>query len=424
MSDTPTLQGRRVILGICGSIAAYKAAVLVRLLVRAGAEVRVLMTPAATEFVTPLTLATLSKYPVLTSVTSAEGWNNHVELGLWADVYVIAPATANTLARLANGLCDDILAAVYLSARCPVLLAPAMDVDMWQHPSTRANIARLQAYGNSIIPVGVGELASGLSGAGRLAEPEEIVTAIGVELATSQNRGKSDATPGAETLAGISVLVTAGPTYEPIDPVRFIGNRSSGKQGLALVEELLAAGARVELVLGPVQLTPKPHPRLQVHQVETAQQMFDRSTRLWPACAVGVLAAAVADYRPASVATEKIKKSDVADAGLDLQLLRNPDIAAALGAQKRQDQRLIGFALETQNGLAHARRKLERKQLDAIVLNLHTPQAAAFGADDNEVTILLANGQKTAYGRMPKQEVAKAIVSVVAQLLTGEQNDQ
>ena len=388
-----------VIVGVSGSIAAYKAVALVRLLVKAGAEVQVLMTPAAAAFVSPLTFSTLSKRPVFTSVLSEDGWNNHVELGLWADAYVIAPATANTLARLANGLCDNILAAVYLSARCPVFFAPAMDVDMWAHPSTRANVERLQGFGNRIIPVGEGELASGLHGAGRLAEPEEIVRVLAKAL-------KDD---GGGPLAGKRTLVTAGPTHEPIDPVRFIGNRSSGKQGLAIVEALLSAGAAVDLVLGPVQLSPKPHTRLTVHDVQTAQQMHDASVALWPACDIGVLVAAVADYRPDSAATQKIKKDPGSGDGLDLKLIRNPDIAATLGHVKRNDQCLVGFALETEDGVAHARSKLARKRLDAIVLNLHKPGASAFGGDDNEVTILTAQTQQ-AYPRGSKSEVAAWVV--------------
>ena len=491
MSPEPPFRGRRLIVGVCGSIAAYKAALLTRLLVRAGAEVRVLMTPAATAFVTPLTLSTLSRHEVLTSVISPEGWNNHVELGLWADAYVIAPATANTLARLAHGLCDDVLAAVYLSARCPVLVAPAMDVDMWQHPSTRDNVARLERHGVTVIPVGEGELASGLSGAGRLAEPEDIVAAIERRLAEHPNASAPDTrdadlsdadTPdadlaGADTpdtdlreadlrdadsqdadtrtaprprqpidtspepdtdhdaapgdrapdtepanagrLAGATVLVTAGPTYEPIDPVRFVGNRSSGKQGLAIVEALLARGARVELVLGPVRLAPKPHPRLRVHAVTTAREMHTACLARWPACTAGILCAAVADYRPAEVAEHKIKKplasaQSGGDAdGITLRLVRNPDIAAELGAAKRADQFLVGFALETENGLANARGKLARKRLDAIVLNVHGPAASAFGGDDNAVTIVGADGDIATHNRAPKRVVAELVAGLL-----------
>ena len=403
------MRGRRIIVGLSGSIAAYKAVVLVRALVKAGAEVRVLMTPAAAAFVSPLTLSTLSKHEVLTSVISGEGWNNHVELGLWADAYVVAPATANTLARLANGICDNILAAVYLSARCPVLFAPAMDVDMWAHPSTQANVARLEGYGDTIIPVGEGELASGLSGAGRLAEPEDIVRALEGVL--------TDGGP----LAGKHVLLTAGPTHESLDPVRFLGNRSSGKMGLALADALLAAGARVTLVLGPASAAAEPryaatlsHARLTLVRVRTAREMHAASTAAWPDCDAAVLAAAVADYRPATEAPEKIKKGD---AKLTLELVRNPDIAADLGARKRPGQVLLGFALETTDGERHARGKLDRKRLDAIALNRHTAAASAFGGDDNEVTVLLADGSARALGRHPKPAIAAALVDLLTELI-------
>ena len=422
----------RIIVGVSGSIAAYKAVLLVRLLVKAGAEVRVLMTPAATRFVSPLTFSTLAKSEVLTDVVSEAGWNNHVELGLWADAYVIAPATANTLARLANGLCDTVLAAVYLSARCPVLFAPAMDVDMWLHPSTQANIQKLESYGNEIIPVGEGELASGLNGAGRLAEPADIVAALSRKLAghsepVSRKRHHTDPHSNAQApdgrLAGKRVLVTAGPTHEPIDPVRFIGNRSSGRQGSAIVEALLEQGAAVELVLGPVSIPEafealsRKHPaRLRTHSVQTAVEMHDFATALWPDCDAGILVAAVADYRPETVAEQKIKKTPGQEEGMTLRLVRNPDIAAALGAAKRDDQTLIGFALETENGVANARGKLERKGLDAIVLNLHTSGASAFGGGDNAVTFVTAEGT-VPLARQSKAHVGQAIATRLAELV-------
>lgn len=405
MATTP-ISGRRIIVGVSGSIAAYKAVMLVRLLVKAGAEVRVLMTPSATEFVSTLTFSTLSKHEVLTSVISEEGWNNHVELGLWADVFVVAPATANTLAKLANGICDTVLAAVYLSARCPVLFAPAMDVDMWHHPSTQANIARLESYGNAIIPVGEGELASGLSGAGRLAEPEIIVEALVKKLK------EADAAQG-KVLADKTVLLTAGPTHEPLDPVRFIGNHSSGKMGVAIAAALLQQGARVELVLGPASAKPAEHPNLTVTHVKTAQQMHDACVALWPNMDAGIMTAAVADYRPATAADQKIKKSGEE---LSLTLVKNPDIAAALGKVKQAHQRLIGFALETNDGKKYALDKMQRKNFDAIVLNLHTPEATAFGGDTNQVTILKADGEEMAFERMSKVEVAKEVVGVLAKL--------
>lgn len=437
---------RKVIVGVSGSIAAYKAVLLVRLLVKAGAEVRVLMTPAAMRFVSPLTFSTLSKREVLTDVVSEAGWNDHVELGLWADAYVIAPATANTLARLANGLCDTILAAVYLSARCPVLFAPAMDVDMWLHPSTRANIARLESYGNTIVPVGEGELASGLSGAGRLAEPEDIVVALEAVLSTRSRKpittermgdaGGADGTGDAVLrkrhytdphtnaraldgrLAGRRVLVTAGPTHEPIDPVRFIGNRSSGRQGHAIVSALLEQGAAVELVLGPVAIPEdfvalsRKHPaRLRTHAVHTAIEMYDAATALWRDCHAGILVAAVADYRPVTVSDQKIKKRT--GDGLSLKLVRNPDIAAALGEVKRDDQTLIGFALEMENGMENAQSKLSRKNLNAIVLNVHGDTASAFGGAENEVTILKEDGTSKHVARTGKGEVGKAVVQML-----------
>ncbi len=411
------MRGRKIIVGVSGSIAAYKSVLLVRLLVKAGAEVQVLMTPAAAGFVSPLTFATLSHRSVLTSVISGAGWNNHVELGLWADAYVIAPATANTLARLANGICDSILAAVYLSARCPVLFAPAMDLDMWAHPSTVRNVERLQGYGNTLIPVGEGELASGLSGAGRLAEPADIVAAL---ERTIREPPPDTASPGPTgTLGGKTVLVTAGPTHEPIDPVRFIGNHSSGKMGLALTEALLARGARVVLVLGPTGLRPATDPRLELVSVTTAAEMHAACLRRWPAADAGVMAAAVADYRPREAATQKIKKgtSGAGGEGPCIELVRNPDIAAELGASKRPGQILLGFALETERGLDHARQKLVDKHLDAIALNLHTPEASAFGGDVSAITLLGADNSERALGLLPKREAAGLLADAVADLL-------
>ena len=407
---TPSLTGRRIIVGVSGSIAAYKAVLLVRLLVKAGADVRVLMTPSATEFVSPLTFSTLSKHEVLTSVISEEGWNNHVELGLWADAYVIAPATANTLAKLAHGICDTVLAAVYLSARCPVMLAPAMDVDMWHHPATQANIDKLQSYGNVLIPVEEGELASGLVGAGRLAEPETILAAIHMQLA-----GKHTT---ADALAGKTVLVTAGPTHEAIDPVRFIGNHSSGKQGIAIAKALLSAGAKVHLVLGPGSATAPEHALLHTHPVVSAAEMHEACMLLWPSADAGIMTAAVADYKPLEAAAQKIKKSGDQ---LKLTLVKNPDIAASLGAQKAAKQRLIGFALETQDGKKHALDKLKRKNMDAIVLNMHSEQASAFGGDTNQVTILSANGDVLPLDRMSKSDVALEVVKLLGQLLQNQE---
>ncbi|MEM6397977.1 MAG: phosphopantothenoylcysteine decarboxylase [Bacteroidota bacterium] len=425
------LKGKKIILGISGSIAAYKAATLARLLVKAGAEVKVLMTDAATDFISPLTLSTLSKNEVLRSVRSEAGWNNHVELGLWADAYVIAPATANTLARLANGICDNILAAVYLSARCPVYFAPAMDMDMWLHPSTQRNLTLLKEAGDRIIDPPSGELASGLSGPGRLAEPEDIVGLLARDLSPSSSpdgggqivsspegggrakgspdgggqivsspdgggraKGSSDGggqivgSPhrgdGRGDLSHLSFLITAGPTHEPLDPVRYLGNRSTGRMGIALAEAAANRGADVHLVLGPSSLDVD-ESLIRLSRVETARQMLDTCVAEWDRVDVGIMAAAVADYRPAEVQNHKIKKTE--DAPL-LALERNPDIAATLGAKKEAHQKLIGFALETQNEIENARRKLTSKNFDFIVLNSLGDPGAGFGTTTNLIRIV------------------------------------
>ena len=389
------IAGKKIILGVSGSIAAYKAVFLTRLLVKAGAEVQVLMTSAATKFVQPLTFSTLSKRPVLTEVTSEDAWNNHVELGLWADAMLIAPATANTLARLANGICDSMIAAVYLSARCPIFVAPAMDVDMWHHPSTQENIQRLQRYGNHLIPVESGELASGLEGEGRLAEPEHIVDF----LAKYFNRSQA--------LTGQKVLITAGPTYEAIDPVRFIGNRSSGKMGVSLAKAVIEQGGEAILVLGPSSLKPQME-GLTVEHVESAQEMYDAALKYFPDCQVGIMAAAVADYRPEQAATEKIKKKGER---MSIELVKNPDIAATLGQQKKEGQILIGFALETENAEANAQSKLERKNLDYIVLNSLRDTGAGFGTDTNKVSIFAAGNKVVHFELKTKDEVARDIIA-------------
>ena len=389
------IAGKKIILGVSGSIAAYKAVFLTRLLVKAGAEVQVLMTSAATKFVQPLTFSTLSKRPVLTEVTSEDAWNNHVELGLWADAMLIAPATANTLARLANGICDSMIAAVYLSARCPIFVAPAMDVDMWHHPSTQENIQRLQRYGNHLIPVESGELASGLEGEGRLAEPEHIVDF----LAKYFNRSQA--------LTGQKVLITAGPTYEAIDPVRFIGNRSSGKMGVSLAKAVIEQGGEAILVLGPSSLKPQME-GLTVEHVESAQEMYDAALKHFPDCQVGIMAAAVADYRPEQAATEKIKKKGER---MSIELVKNPDIAATLGQQKKEGQILIGFALETENAEANAQSKLERKNLDYIVLNSLRDTGAGFGTDTNKVSIFTAGNKVVHFELKTKDEVARDIIA-------------
>ncbi|NJB85799.1 phosphopantothenoylcysteine decarboxylase/phosphopantothenate--cysteine ligase [Lewinella marina] len=388
-----SLAGKKIILGVSGSIAAYKAALIVRGLIREGAEVRVLMTRAATDFISQLTLSTLSRHPVTTSVHSDESWNNHVELGLWADVYLVAPATATTLAKLAQGICDSALVAVYLSARCPIFFAPAMDVDMWLHPATRANVERLQGYGNHLIDVDNGELASGLVGQGRLAEPERILEVLRAHFARQHD------------LDGRRILITAGPTHEDLDPVRYLGNRSTGKMGIALAEAAAARGASVDLILGPTPLSPQ-GTGINVTHVRTALEMHREALQRWPQATDGILCAAVADYRPETVAPEKIKKTGD---GLTLKLVRNPDIAAELGQQKQPGQFLVGFALETENGVENARGKLERKGLDLIVLNSPRVAGAAFGHDTNQIQLIDGN-KVTSFELKPKREVADDIL--------------
>lgn len=392
------MHGKKIILAITGSIAAYKAAHLVRLFVKKGAEVQVLMTPAATEFITPLTLSTLSKRPVFTQVISEQEWNSHVELGLWADALVVAPATANSLAKLANGICDSIVSAVYLSARCPVFLAPAMDLDMWKHPATQANVQRLQGYGNHLLPVGYGELASGLVGEGRMAEPEAIVAYLEDFFLQKQD------------FKGKNVLVTAGPTYEAIDPVRFIGNRSSGKMGLAIAEQFAARGASVTLVLGPSRLKAQ-HPGINTLKVESAQQMYEAALQHFGQADIAVLSAAVADYRPAHVAEQKIKKKGDS---MTIELEKTPDIAASLGKMKRVGQFIVGFALETNDELQNASEKLTKKNFDFIVLNSLQDAGAGFNFDTNKVTILHRNNIRKDFELKTKAEVAKDIVDEVA----------
>jgi phosphopantothenoylcysteine decarboxylase / phosphopantothenate---cysteine ligase len=394
------MKPKKIILGITGSIAAYKIATLTRLLIKSGAEVQCLMTESATHFITPLTLSTLSKRPVLTEIMSENGWNNHVELGLWADAMIIAPCTATTMAKLANGLCDNIVTAVYLSARCPIFFAPAMDLDMWKHPATQQNVLKLQSYNNHLIPVERGELASGLVGDGRMAEPETIFQHLDAFF-----KQKSD-------FKGQKILITAGPTYEAIDPVRFIGNRSSGKMGIALAETLATRGAEVFLVLGPSALNTQ-LVGIQTIRVESAQQMYDAATQIFPNCDAAILAAAVADYRPQIVATEKIKKkSDT----LTIELERTADIAAELGRRKTAKQRIIGFALETHEELANAVSKLRRKNMDAIVLNSLRDAGAGFQHDTNKITLVLDENNIKKFDLKDKKSVASDIADTLKTL--------
>ena len=395
------LKGKKIILGITGSIAAYKAAHLTRLLVKADAEVQILMTRAATDFITPLTLSTLSRRPVVSDIHTGESWNSHVDLGLWADAIVLAPLTATTLGKLAAGIADNILVATYLSARCPVFFAPAMDLDMWKHPATRRNVQLLESYGNRLIQVGYGELASGLTGEGRMAEPEEILTILESFFAAEQ------------TLAGKRALVTAGPTYEAIDPVRFIGNYSSGKMGIAIAESLAQRGALVDLVLGPSSLSPL-HANIRLQRVRSAQEMYEASLLAFDEADIAVLSAAVADYRPARPSMEKIKK---ADAPLRIDLEPTPDIAASLGARKKPGQVLAGFALETENELENARKKRQKKNFDLIVLNSLRDAGAGFHHDTNKITLIYADNKTEEFQLKSKQEVAEDIVSALIRII-------
>ena len=394
------LVGKKILVGVSGSIAAYKSALLVRLLIKAGAEVQVLMTQAATEFITPLTLATLSKNPVLSTFTSdakTGQWNNHVELGLWADAFLIAPATAHTLARCAYGLCDDLLTAVYLSARCPVFFAPAMDLDMYRHGSTMHTMERLRSYGNFIVEAGYGELASGLVGEGRLAEPQELL-----EVLQRYFAHKSVA-------VGKRVLITAGPTQEALDPVRYISNHSTGKMGYSIARAFAQAGADVTLVSGPVGLN-LPDPSVRLVKVRSAQQMLEASQEYFSASDLVIFAAAVADYAPAEVAAQKIKKQT---GTLQLDLTKTPDIALTLGKQKRAHQLLVGFALETENELDNARRKLESKNLDFIVLNSLNDPGAGFAYDTNKITVIDRSGLIRYFELKQKEEAAQDILDIV-----------
>ena len=399
------LQDKNIVLGICGSIAAYKSALLVRLLVKAGANVQVVMTPDATNFITPLTLSTLSKKPVLVDYFTPENgeWNNHVELGLWADFMIIAPASANTLAKMASGLCDNLLMAVYLSAKCEVYFAPAMDLDMWKHAATQSNISQLQSFGNILIPPGNGELASGLHGEGRMAEPEEIIAFI------SQNIKKK------LPLADQKVLVTAGPTYEAIDPVRFIGNHSSGKMGFAIADELARLGADVTLVSGPSAQVSK-QSSVKRTDVTSAAEMLDACVLHFKNSKACIMSAAVADYTPTTVAQQKIKKNDN---NLNIEIKRTVDILSLLGSQKKNGQILVGFALETNDEEKNAIEKLKKKNLDFIVLNSLNDEGAGFKKDTNKITIIDGNLQKTTYGLKSKDEVAQDICYKIVELIHG-----
>ncbi|WP_326990270.1 bifunctional phosphopantothenoylcysteine decarboxylase/phosphopantothenate--cysteine ligase CoaBC [Chitinophaga sp. 212800010-3] len=398
------LQGKKILLGVSGSIAAYKAATLTRLLVKAGAEVKVIMTQAAAGFITPLTLATLSKNEVPLEISDHSSWNNHVMLGRWADVMLIAPASANTLAKMALGLCDNLLLAVYLSATCPVVFAAAMDEDMWHHPATRSNVEKLLSYGHRQIPVASGELASGLFGEGRMAEPEQIVEWLEHFLL--------EKAPQSRPLQGQRAIVTAGPTIEHIDPVRYISNHSSGKMGIAIAEALANAGAAVELMLGPTSQQTT-HPGITTTRIQTAQEMFEQVTARYPHADIVVAAAAVADYRPANIADRKIKKGE---AQLHIDLEKTPDILRSLGENKAEGQFLVGFSLETNNEREYALKKLHDKHLDLIVMNSLADAGAGFNYDTNKVTLFDKSGNERSLPLKSKQAVAQDIVSAIIEL--------
>ncbi|HEU0064306.1 MAG TPA: bifunctional phosphopantothenoylcysteine decarboxylase/phosphopantothenate--cysteine ligase CoaBC [Flavisolibacter sp.] len=395
------LSGKKIILGITGSIAAYKSPLIVRQLIKKGAEVKVIMTPSSMDFVSNLTLSTLSKNPVLSDLFDDQSWANHVELGRWADLLVIAPLSCNTLAKMATGRCDNLLMAVYLSATCPVMAAPAMDEDMWHHATTKSNLNTIQQNGNIVLNVGYGELASGLTGEGRMAEPDEIVEYISNYFVNSRQ------------LEGKNVLITAGPTREAIDPVRYISNHSSGKMGYALAEEMAIRGAMVYLISGHVSINTK-HKNIKVDLVNSAEEMFNACSQKWPQMDIGIMAAAVADYQPASIASNKIKKSTET---FELNLKKTKDILSSLGSVKKENQRLIGFALETDNEEANAIKKLKEKNADMIVLNSLNDKGAAFSVDTNIVTLFFKNGTSGKIELKSKSGIAKDIADALINIL-------
>lgn len=394
------LQGKKVLLGITAGIAAYKTASLVRLFIKSGAEVKVIMTPASKDFITPLTLSTLSKNPVHSSFYDQEDenelWNNHVELGLWADIMLIAPATANTLSKMTNGVCDNLLLATYLSAKCPVYFAPAMDLDMYKHQSTKNSLESLQSFGNIMIPATSGELASGLVGEGRMAEPEDIVNFIESDILSKL------------PLKGKKLLLTAGPTYEAIDPVRFIGNHSSGKMGFEIAKAAARLGAEVFLVSGPSHQSAK-HSLIHRIDVTSAQQMYDACHKYYNEVDIAILSAAVADYRPKNIADQKIKKKD---ASLVIELEPTQDILKSLGKAKK-NQFLAGFALETNDEVSNAKKKIESKNLDIIVLNSLRDKGAGFAGDTNKITIIDSDFNETVYALKSKSAVAVDIINEI-----------
>lgn len=393
------MKGKKIVLGITGSIAAYKAAYLIRLLVKKGAEVQVVMTPSAKEFITPVTMSALTGKPVISEFFGANDgtWHSHVDLGLWADAMIVAPASANTLGKMANGVADNILVTCYLSCKAPVFIAPAMDLDMFAHPSTQRNLDLLRSYGNHIIEPAEGELASHLQGKGRMEEPDRIIEIVESFFTTGQVLQKK------------KIVITAGPTYEKIDPVRFVGNYSSGKMGFALAEACAEHGAEVELIAGPVSLKTK-HPSIHRTDVESAEEMYNAALRLYKDADAAIMCAAVADYRPQNYTDKKIKR----EAGdMQLTLVPNPDIAAALGKIKQPGQLLVGFALETDNEEQNAVSKMQRKNLDFIVLNSLQEPGAGFRCDTNRITIIEQNGVKQLFDLKSKRDVANDIVGKI-----------
>lgn len=392
---------KKILLAVTGSIAVYKSAFLLRLLTKAGHDVKVIMSPSASDFVSPLTFSTLSGHPVYSDVSDGTAWNNHVELGLWADAMLVAPCTANTLAKMASGIADNMILVCYLSAKCPVYFAPAMDRDMWLHPSTTRNIKTLQSYGNKMIDVGYGELASGLEGYGRMAEPEDILDQLESEWRIQQD------------LAGKKVVITAGPTREPLDPVRYIGNRSSGKMGNRIADECAARGAEVTIVLGPTTDKPR-NTEVNVIGVKTAEQMYQAAVSAFASADIGIMAAAVSDYTPEFSAPQKIKKQGPT---LALTLKKTKDIAESLGKSKKSQQILIGFALETDNELTNAQKKLAKKNLDFVVLNSLRDKGAGFQHDTNKITIVKATGDPIAFPLKSKTKVAEDIVNEIVKII-------
>jgi phosphopantothenoylcysteine decarboxylase/phosphopantothenate--cysteine ligase len=409
------LKDKKILLAVCGSIAAYKAAFLVRLLIKEGAQVRVVMTNAATTFITPLTLATLSKNECVVDYTNPQktNWNNHVELALWADLMIVAPASAGTISKMANGLCDNLLMAVYMSARCPIFIAPAMDEDMWKHASTKNNLKQLQSFGNNVISVNAGELASGLFGEGRMAEPEEIIKLVSSNIVSSKQYAVVSQISNLKSeVSNKKILITAGPTYEALDPVRFIGNHSSGKMGVALAEKLHSLGADVQLVLGPSKLNVSEG--IKVTRVFSANEMYAACKKHFAKANICIFAAAVADYTPKTVSDQKIKKSD---AEFSIMLKKNVDIAFEFGKMKKQNQLSVGFALETNDELKHAKGKLEKKNFDLVVLNSLNDKGAGFQFNTNKITIVNRNNKITKFELKEKGEVADDIIQEIQKLI-------